>query len=83
MIQLFRGRPLALVPLEVRLDGESLRAWLELHRVDVFDCTPAQLRLGILEQPLLAHLLPLRAPGYEVDIGAVLFEAVIEDFTAV
>ncbi|MEO6196442.1 MAG: amino acid adenylation domain-containing protein [Thermoanaerobaculia bacterium] len=45
LVQLLRGRTLCPIPEEIRLDGQSLLDYLESHRVDVFDCTPSQLRL--------------------------------------
>lgn len=44
-IQLLSGHTLDIVPEEVRPDGAQLLAYLERHRLDVLDCTPAQLRL--------------------------------------
>ncbi len=44
VIQLLAGRSLCIVPDEVRLDPRALLEFLSRERVDVFDCTPAQLR---------------------------------------
>ena len=43
--QILRGHTLVIVPEEVRADGEALSAWIQEHRIDVFDCTPSQLRV--------------------------------------
>ncbi|MBW8873325.1 MAG: amino acid adenylation domain-containing protein, partial [Acidobacteria bacterium] len=44
VIQLLHGRTLCIVPERVRPDPGALREFLARQRVDVFDCTPAQLR---------------------------------------
>jgi amino acid adenylation domain-containing protein len=44
VIQLAHGRTLCLVPDEIRADPSALSTYLQEERVDVFDCTPAQLR---------------------------------------
>ncbi|MBL0694525.1 amino acid adenylation domain-containing protein, partial [Comamonas sp. JC664] len=48
------GHCLCLVPEATRRDPEAMVAWLEAQRVDVLDCTPAQLTLllqaGLLER---------------------------------
>jgi len=44
VIQLAQGRTLCLVPDEVRADADALGRFLAEQRVDVFDCTPAQLK---------------------------------------
>jgi amino acid adenylation domain-containing protein/non-ribosomal peptide synthase protein (TIGR01720 family) len=45
LVRLAFGGSLHLVPEEARADGAALGAWLRESRVDLFDCTPAQLRL--------------------------------------
>ena len=45
LFQLLRGHTLDLTPESVRFDGDSLREYLEVQRVDVLDCTPSQLQL--------------------------------------
>ncbi|HKG15723.1 MAG TPA: amino acid adenylation domain-containing protein [Pyrinomonadaceae bacterium] len=45
LIQLLEGHTLDVVPEEVRRDGEALLEYLGRRRVEVFDCTPSQLRL--------------------------------------
>ncbi|MCC4598284.1 amino acid adenylation domain-containing protein [Xanthomonas campestris pv. phormiicola] len=54
-VQLLSGASLAIVPQAVRLDGEALLAWMRRSRLDVLDCTPAQLQLlldsGLLDAP--------------------------------
>ena len=55
LIQLLNGHTLCILPEEVRRDAEALVSYLELHPVDVLDCTPYMLRLlitaGILDKP--------------------------------
>ncbi|WP_233597088.1 non-ribosomal peptide synthase/polyketide synthase [Corallococcus sp. CA041A] len=57
VIQLLGGHCLVIVPEDVRLDPETLLGWMDRQRIDVFDCTPSQLKLllsaGMLER---AHL---------------------------
>jgi amino acid adenylation domain-containing protein len=48
IVQLLSGHTLIIVPAVVRNDPAALRAFLDEQRIDVFDCTPAQL------EPLLA-----------------------------
>ncbi|MEM7355537.1 MAG: amino acid adenylation domain-containing protein, partial [Acidobacteriota bacterium] len=45
VIQLLAGSTLVLIPEAVRADGQALVTILDRERVDVFDCTPSQLRL--------------------------------------
>ncbi|HEV2150668.1 MAG TPA: amino acid adenylation domain-containing protein, partial [Longimicrobiaceae bacterium] len=53
-VQLLSGAALYPVPDEVRYDGGTMGEWLRESRVEVLDCTPAQLRVliadGLLEQ---------------------------------
>ncbi|HEX2092471.1 MAG TPA: amino acid adenylation domain-containing protein, partial [Longimicrobiaceae bacterium] len=53
-VQLLSGATLCPVPEEVRYEGEAFMGFLRESRVDVLDCTPAQLRLlareGLLER---------------------------------
>jgi amino acid adenylation domain-containing protein/FkbM family methyltransferase len=44
-VQLLCGHAIDIVPEEIRPDGEQLLLYLDRQRVDVLDCTPAQLRL--------------------------------------
>ncbi|HSK77358.1 MAG TPA: amino acid adenylation domain-containing protein, partial [Thermoanaerobaculia bacterium] len=53
LIQLFQGRTLCLVPEAVRPDPEALSAFLAQQRVDIFDCTPAQLQGGWMPKRVL------------------------------
>jgi len=45
LLALIDGHTLVVVPAELRIDGRELLRFLELHAVDAWDCTPAQLRL--------------------------------------
>ncbi|WP_220387521.1 non-ribosomal peptide synthetase [Stenotrophomonas lactitubi] len=51
-IQLLSGRCVVLIPQEVRLDADALLSYIDVHAIDVLDCTPAQLD-GLLEAGLL------------------------------
>ena len=62
-IQLLQGHTVCPVPQDVRYDPSAMIGWLEETRIDVVDCTPAQLR------PLLAAGLSDRALP---DLKAVL-----------
>ncbi len=60
LVLLLAGHTLYVIPDEVRTDGVALLAFLAEHEIDLFDCTPSQLRLllgaGLLETDA-------RAPG--------------------
>ena len=43
-IQLLRGHTLYLVPEEVKIDAAALTKYFRDHAIDVFDCTPSQLK---------------------------------------
>lgn len=47
VIQLLYGHTLEIVPSELRFDGDALLSYLQTSKIDVFDCTPSQLRLLI------------------------------------
>ncbi|WP_369951865.1 non-ribosomal peptide synthase/polyketide synthase [Ralstonia syzygii] len=49
LVQLLSGRCLVIVPQAVRLDAAALSAFLKAQRIDVFDCTPAQLDLLVAD----------------------------------
>ncbi len=49
LVQLLSGRCLVIVPQAVRLDAAALSAFLRDQRIDVFDCTPAQLDLLVAD----------------------------------
>jgi amino acid adenylation domain-containing protein/FkbM family methyltransferase len=55
IVQLLAGHILHLIPEEVRRDSEALLAFVRRQALDVFDCTPSQLRLllaaGLLTGP--------------------------------
>ncbi|MFP2932073.1 amino acid adenylation domain-containing protein, partial [Pyxidicoccus sp. 3LG] len=55
------GHCLFPVPERTRLDPEAMLAWLERHRIDVLDATPAQLTLlfqaGLLERTHVPRML--------------------------
>ncbi len=56
LLQLSRGHTLHIVPDQVRGDGQELRSYLGEHRLDLFDCTPSQLRLILDSASDLADL---------------------------
>ncbi|MFP2934621.1 AMP-binding protein, partial [Pyxidicoccus sp. 3LG] len=68
LLHLADGHCLCLLPEETRKDPEAMLAWLQHQRVDVLDCTPAQLTLllqaGLLEA---AHV-----PGMVVCAGEAM-----------
>jgi amino acid adenylation domain-containing protein/FkbM family methyltransferase len=45
IVQLLGGRTLCIIPDEIRLNPAALLSYLERQRIDVFDCTPSQLKL--------------------------------------
>ncbi|HEY0143904.1 MAG TPA: amino acid adenylation domain-containing protein, partial [Thermoanaerobaculia bacterium] len=45
IIQLLDGHILEIIPEDVRRDGEALLRYVRDRRIEVFDCTPSQLRL--------------------------------------
>jgi surfactin family lipopeptide synthetase A len=47
IIQLLHGHTLDIMPEDIRFDGDALLSYLSHHQIDVFDCTPSQLRLLI------------------------------------
>ncbi|HYW71141.1 MAG TPA: amino acid adenylation domain-containing protein [Pyrinomonadaceae bacterium] len=60
IVQLLAGHTLYVLPEEVRREGEALLAYLEDHKLDVFDCTPSQLRLLVESGWADAHNCPPR-----------------------
>lgn len=55
-LQLLHGHELHIVPEEVRADPAKLLAFIERHKLSIFDCTPTQLKA------LLAHGLGAESP---------------------
>ncbi|MEC4812177.1 MAG: amino acid adenylation domain-containing protein [Scytonema sp. PMC 1069.18] len=47
IIQILHGHTLDIVPEDIRFDGDALLSYLIHHQIEVFDCTPSQLRLLI------------------------------------
>ena len=45
LVQLLHGHELAIIPEEIRTEGQELLAYLKQEQIDVLDCTPSQLRL--------------------------------------
>ncbi|MEW6734730.1 MAG: amino acid adenylation domain-containing protein, partial [Acidobacteriota bacterium] len=52
LVQLVNGHSLYIIPEEVRRDGSQLLDYIRQHQLEVFDCTPSQLKL-LLESGLL------------------------------
>ncbi|HET7233234.1 MAG TPA: amino acid adenylation domain-containing protein [Longimicrobium sp.] len=52
LVRLLDGATLCITPDEVRYDGHALAAWIRGERVNVLDCTPAQLRLLLADGAL-------------------------------
>ena len=57
IVQLLHGHTLEIVPEAIRFDGTALLSYLQRRKIDVFDCTPSQLRL-LISAGLLAKLKP-------------------------
>ena len=55
IIQLLHGHTLDIIPERIRFEGEALLSYLSRRRINIFDCTPSQLKLlvkiGLLENP--------------------------------
>jgi len=49
LLQLLSGRCVVLIPQDVRADARMLLDFLSRHRIDAFDCTPAQLESMLAE----------------------------------
>jgi len=64
IIQLLYGHTLEIVPEATRFDGNALLAFLQKHKIDVFDCTPSQ--LGVL---IAAGLLASKSAPLAVLVG--------------
>jgi amino acid adenylation domain-containing protein len=54
LIQLLFGHTLYILPEMIRFDGEALATFLSSRKIDVFDCTPSQLRI-LLEESWLSE----------------------------
>jgi amino acid adenylation domain-containing protein/non-ribosomal peptide synthase protein (TIGR01720 family)/FkbM family methyltransferase len=52
LVQLLAGHCLYVLPMEIRFDRAALLAYLRHHAIDVFDCTPSQLKLVIADGQL-------------------------------
>ena len=49
IVQLLYGRTLYIVPENIRLDSRRLLSYLQDCQIDLFDCTPSQLRLLVAD----------------------------------
>jgi amino acid adenylation domain-containing protein len=72
IIQLLHGHTLDIVPEALRFDGDALLSYLRRSKIDVFDCTPSQLRL-LLSAGLLEESEP--APQYVLVGGEAIDES--------
>ena len=50
LIQLLSGHTVCIIPNDVRRDPPALLSYLSLQQIDVFDCTPSQLRVLLAEK---------------------------------
>ena len=56
IIQLLYGHTLDIVPAAIRFDRAALLAYFQTHAIDVFDCTPSQLKLLLTDVTALGRL---------------------------
>ncbi|RKG75337.1 non-ribosomal peptide synthetase, partial [Corallococcus terminator] len=70
LVLLVDGHCVCVVPEDVRLDPDRMLAWLEQQRIDVLDCTPAQLK-PLLEAGLLERT---HVPAFVVVAGEAVDE---------
>jgi amino acid adenylation domain-containing protein len=71
-IQLLHGHTLYMVPEEVRYDPAAMLAWLEREKIEVLDCTPAQLRPMLaagLDETALPQLKAVLVGGEAIDVS--------------
>ncbi|HEY6391955.1 MAG TPA: amino acid adenylation domain-containing protein [Bryobacteraceae bacterium] len=71
-IQLLHGHTLCMVPEEVRYDPPAMLAWLEREKIEVLDCTPAQLKPLLAAGPVETALPNLKAVlvgGEAIDVA--------------
>jgi amino acid adenylation domain-containing protein len=71
LIQLVGGHTLHIVPQEIRLDAPAMLSFVRSNHLDVFDCTPSQLRL-LIEAGLLDPSTQVQA---DVLVGGEAIEA--------
>jgi len=57
-VQLLYGRTLYIIPETIRLDSRCLLSYLQDCQIDVFDCTPSQLRQLVAEGLLTTDTAP-------------------------
>ncbi|HSF42699.1 MAG TPA: non-ribosomal peptide synthase/polyketide synthase [Thermoanaerobaculia bacterium] len=71
LVLLLAGHTLCVIPEEVRTDGAALLAFLRDQAIDLFDCTPSQLRIllaaGLLEEAGAPRVV--LAAGEAIDPG--------------
>ncbi|WP_164018210.1 non-ribosomal peptide synthetase, partial [Pyxidicoccus trucidator] len=76
LIHLADGHCLCLLPEDTRKDPEEMLAWLEAQRVDVLDCTPAQLHLllqaGLLERTHVPRLVVCAGEAMDLSLWQAL-----------
>ncbi|MBV7340168.1 amino acid adenylation domain-containing protein [Chloroflexi bacterium TSY] len=77
LIQFAFGHTLYIVPEEVRPDGEAMLAFVAEHKLDVLDCTPAQLRLilnsySAQSQPIAPKLILIGGEAIDSDTWSAL-----------
>ncbi|NOJ99080.1 amino acid adenylation domain-containing protein, partial [Corallococcus coralloides] len=71
VVQLIDGHCLHIVPDALRVEPEAMLAWLEQHRIDSFDCTPAQLKpllaAGMLERDWVPPLVMMGGDALDAE----------------
>ncbi|NNB89170.1 non-ribosomal peptide synthase/polyketide synthase, partial [Corallococcus exiguus] len=71
VVQLIDGHCLHIVPDALRVDPEAMLAWLDQHRIDSFDCTPAQLKpllaAGMLERAWVPPLVMMGGDALDAE----------------
>lgn len=70
-IQLLQGHTLEIIPEMLRFEGSALLSYIQQRQVDVFDCTPSQLKL-LISSGLLTEAKP--APKYVLLGGEAIDE---------
>ncbi|GAK55072.1 peptide synthetase [Candidatus Vecturithrix granuli] len=68
-VQLLSGHTLYVIPARMRFHGNALLNYLQQHKIDVFDCTPSQLKL------LLEVGMSKDAPGKVLVAGEMIEDA--------
>jgi amino acid adenylation domain-containing protein/FkbM family methyltransferase len=81
LLQLLSGDTLCLIPEAVRPNGEELLALIKAEQIDVFDCTPSQLKM-LLEAGLTKESRLVTLVGGEA-IDESVWESLVQSSTHV